>query len=87
MSKKRNKLMPHADGYLFNLPMNGLRVFTVHGTWGRPDMEMFPLKTDDVADTNLEVAVPLEQFNYKSALSDEKEVANFVAWNRDYREC
>ncbi len=40
-SKKSNELMAHAYSHLFNLPVTGLRFFTVYGPWGRPDMALF----------------------------------------------
>ncbi|MEA2870690.1 MAG: UDP-glucuronate 4-epimerase [Hyphomicrobiales bacterium] len=40
-TKKANELMAHAYAHLFNLPMTGLRFFTVYGPWGRPDMAMW----------------------------------------------
>jgi len=40
-SKKSNELMAHAYSYLYNIPMTGLRFFTVYGPWGRPDMAYF----------------------------------------------
>ena len=40
-SKKANELMAHTYSYLFNLPVTGLRFFTVYGPWGRPDMALF----------------------------------------------
>jgi UDP-glucuronate 4-epimerase len=40
-SKKSNELMAHAYSYLFNMPVTGLRFFTVYGPWGRPDMALF----------------------------------------------
>lgn len=40
-SKKANELMSHAYAHLFDLPMTGLRFFTVYGPWGRPDMAMW----------------------------------------------
>jgi UDP-glucuronate 4-epimerase len=33
--------MAHAYSYLYNLPTNGLRFFTVYGPWGRPDTALF----------------------------------------------
>jgi UDP-glucuronate 4-epimerase len=32
--------MAHAYSHLFALPATGLRLFTVYGPWGRPDMAM-----------------------------------------------
>jgi UDP-glucuronate 4-epimerase len=40
-SKKSNELMAHAYSHLFNMPVTGLRFFTVYGPWGRPDMALF----------------------------------------------
>ncbi len=40
-SKKANELMAHAYSYLYQLPVTGLRFFTVYGPWGRPDMALF----------------------------------------------
>jgi UDP-glucuronate 4-epimerase len=40
-SKKSNELMAHAYSHLFNIPVTGLRFFTVYGPWGRPDMALF----------------------------------------------
>lgn len=37
-TKKSNELMAHAYSHLFGLPVTGLRLFTVYGPWGRPDM-------------------------------------------------
>lgn len=37
-SKKANELMAHSYSHLFGLPCTGLRLFTVYGPWGRPDM-------------------------------------------------
>lgn len=40
-TKKANELMAHAYSHLYQLPMTGLRFFTVYGPWGRPDMAYF----------------------------------------------
>ena len=40
-SKKANELMAHAYSHLYNMPVTGLRFFTVYGPWGRPDMALF----------------------------------------------
>lgn len=39
-SKKSNELMAHAYSHLFGIPSTGLRLFTVYGPWGRPDMAL-----------------------------------------------
>ncbi len=40
-TKKSNELMAHTYSHLFNIPISGLRFFTVYGPWGRPDMALF----------------------------------------------
>ncbi|MDR2919394.1 MAG: GDP-mannose 4,6-dehydratase [Tannerella sp.] len=37
-TKKSNELLAHAYSHLFQLPATGVRLFTVYGPWGRPDM-------------------------------------------------
>ena len=37
-TKRANELMAHCYSHLFELPVTGLRFFTVYGPWGRPDM-------------------------------------------------
>lgn len=40
-TKKSNELMAHAYSKLYEIPMTGLRFFTVYGPAGRPDMAYF----------------------------------------------
>ena len=40
-SKKSNELMAHCYSHLHQMPVTGLRFFTVYGPWGRPDMALF----------------------------------------------
>lgn len=40
-TKKSNELMAHSYSHLYDLPTTGLRLFTVYGSWGRPDMAPF----------------------------------------------
>ncbi len=37
-TKKANELMAHSYSHLYNIPSTGVRLFTVYGPWGRPDM-------------------------------------------------
>lgn len=37
-TKRANELMAHSYAHLYGLPSTGLRLFTVYGPWGRPDM-------------------------------------------------
>ena len=40
-TKRSNELMAHAYSHLYNIDVIGLRLFTVYGPWGRPDMSLF----------------------------------------------
>lgn len=40
-TKKANELMAHSYAHLYGIPCTGLRLFTVYGPWGRPDMAPF----------------------------------------------
>lgn len=40
-TKKSNEVIAHAYSHLYEIPMTGLRFFTVYGPWGRPDMAYF----------------------------------------------
>ena len=37
-TKRTNELMAHTYSHLYGIPTTGLRLFTVYGPWGRPDM-------------------------------------------------
>jgi UDP-glucuronate 4-epimerase len=40
-TKRANELMAHSYSHLYDLPVTGLRFFTVYGPWMRPDMVPF----------------------------------------------
>ena len=40
-TKMSNELMAHTYSHLFDIPVTGLRFFTVYGPYGRPDMAYF----------------------------------------------
>jgi UDP-glucuronate 4-epimerase len=40
-SKKANELIAHSYSHLYGLHTTGLRLFTVYGPWGRPDMAYY----------------------------------------------
>ena len=40
-TKRANELMTESYHHLYGLPCTGLRLFTVYGPWGRPDMAYF----------------------------------------------
>jgi len=56
-TKKSNEVLGHSYAHLYNIPMSGLRFFTVYGPWGRPDMAPF-LFTDAAFDNR-----PIKVFN------------------------
>lgn len=41
VTKKSSELLAHAYHHLYNIPVTGLRFFTVYGPWGRPDMAYY----------------------------------------------
>ncbi|WP_018649040.1 MULTISPECIES: NAD-dependent epimerase [unclassified Thioalkalivibrio] len=57
-SKKANELMAHTYAHLYQLPVTGLRFFTVYGPWGRPDMALFLFTKKILA------GEPIDVFNY-----------------------
>ncbi|NND61300.1 MAG: NAD-dependent epimerase/dehydratase family protein, partial [Gammaproteobacteria bacterium] len=57
-SKKANELMAHTYASLYQLPVTGLRFFTVYGPWGRPDMALF------LFTRNMLAGKPIDVFNY-----------------------
>jgi UDP-glucuronate 4-epimerase len=63
-SKKSNELMAHTYSSLYALPVTGLRLFTVYGPWGRPDMAPFLF-----ARAILE-GRPIDVFNFGKMLRD-----------------
>jgi UDP-glucuronate 4-epimerase len=40
-TKKSNEVLAYAYSHLYRIPTTGLRLFTVYGPWGRPDMAIF----------------------------------------------
>jgi len=64
VTKKANELMAHTYSYLFNIPITGLRFFTVYGPWGRPDMALFIFTKAILMDK------PIEVFNYGNMKRD-----------------
>lgn len=63
-TKKSNELMAHSYAKLYNIPVTGLRFFTVYGPLGRPDMAYFGF-------TNLMVAgKPIKIYNHGDLYRD-----------------
>lgn len=54
-SKKSNELIAHSYSHLFDIPVTGLRFFTVYGPWGRPDMALFMFTKNILEDKAIDV--------------------------------
>lgn len=54
-TKRANELMAQSYYHLYNLPITGLRLFTVYGPWGRPDMSLFKFTKAILADETIDV--------------------------------
>ena len=54
-TKKSNELMAHVYSHLYQLPVTGLRFFTVYGPWGRPDMALFKFCRAILEETPIDV--------------------------------
>ncbi len=54
-TKKANELMAHCYSHLYNIPMTGLRFFTVYGPWGRPDMAYWKFTEAILGDRPIDV--------------------------------
>ena len=57
-TKKANELTAHTYSHLYGLPCTGLRLFTVYGPWGRPDMALFIFTKAILS------GQPIEVYNY-----------------------
>jgi len=63
-SKRSNELMAHVYANMYNLPVTGLRFFTVYGPWGRPDMALYLFTRAIVA------GKPINVFNHGNMRRD-----------------
>lgn len=63
-TKKSNELMAYTYSHLYNIPVTGLRFFTVYGPWGRPDMAYYKF-TDTIMNDK-----PIQVFNNGEMLRD-----------------
>ena len=57
-TKKASESMAHAYSSLYEIPVTGLRFFTVYGPFGRPDMVLFRFTR------NILAGKPIDVFNY-----------------------
>lgn len=72
-TKKGGEMMAQAYATLYNLPLTGLRYFTVYGPWGRPDMAPF-IFTKAIAE-----GIPLRLFNGGDMCRDFTYIDDIVA--------
>jgi UDP-glucuronate 4-epimerase len=63
-TKKSNELMAHVYAQLCDLPVTGLRFFSVYGPWGRPDMAAFIFTRKILA------GEPIDVFHYGACTRD-----------------
>jgi UDP-glucuronate 4-epimerase len=63
-TKKSNELIAHVYAHLYDLPVTGLRFFTVYGPWGRPDMALFKFCKAIFENT------PIQVYNHGNMLRD-----------------
>ena len=54
-TKKANELMAHTYAALYGLSCTGLRLFTVYGPWGRPDMAPYLFTRAILEDRPIEI--------------------------------
>ena len=63
-TKKSNELMAYAYSKLYDIPVTGLRFFTVYGPMGRPDMAYFSFADKMVKNEKIQI------FNYGNMYRD-----------------
>lgn len=72
-TKKADEALSYSYAHLYNIPLIGLRFFTVYGPWGRPDMAYFHFTRDILAGT------PIRVFNHGDVQRDFTYVDDIVA--------
>lgn len=71
-SKKANEVMAYSYSHLYDLPATGLRLFTVYGPWGRPDMAIFRFVRA------IEEGAPIDVYNHGQMRRDFTYVGDVV---------
>jgi UDP-glucuronate 4-epimerase len=54
-TKRANELMAYTYSHLYQIPITGLRFFTVYGPWGRPDMAYFSFTRNILARQTIDI--------------------------------
>ena len=63
-TKRSGELLAHSYAHIYDIPATGLRLFTVYGPWGRPDMSLFTFVKRILADE------PIQLSNYGNHARD-----------------
>ncbi|WP_194726308.1 NAD-dependent epimerase/dehydratase family protein [Noviherbaspirillum malthae] len=71
-TKKSCEVLVHSYSHLYRVPATGLRLFTVYGPWGRPDMAIFKFTHAILA------GEPIEVYNHGKMQRDFTYVADVV---------
>lgn len=72
-TKKSNELMAYAYSRLYQIPLTGLRFFTVYGPMGRPDMAYFKFAKKIMANE------PIQIYNHGDMLRDYTYIDDIIA--------
>lgn len=72
-TKKSNELMAYAYSRLYQIPLTGLRFFTVYGPMGRPDMAYYKFAKKIMADE------PIQIYNNGDMLRDYTYIDDIIA--------
>jgi len=73
VTKRTNELMAYTYNHLYRLRITGLRLFTVYGPWGRPDMAIYRFTRAMLA------GEPIDVFNFGKMRRDFTFVDDVVA--------
>lgn len=71
-TKKSCEVLVHSYSHLYRIPATGLRLFTVYGPWGRPDMAIFKFTRA------IDRGEPIEVYNHGEMARDFTFVADAV---------
>lgn len=72
-TKKANEVMAHSYAHLYQIPITGMRFFTVYGPWGRPDMAYFSFAKAICEETKIRI------FNHGNMFRDFTFIADVVS--------
>ena len=72
-TKRADELMSETYAHLFDLPLTGLRFFTVYGPWGRPDMMLWDFTKRILA------GEPIPVFNHGDMYRDFTYIDDIIA--------